>query len=138
MYRLLPFLALVFLLLSAGCTNVAGDRVRSLTSDAGTTALLMQYADTFFTAAGYDCQAEDRGAALRCGRELRDLFIHQTRAVVEIFEDKDADRYLLASTRWDEGLIPGEFISSKFENPDVATFCESLAASGKGKCQVEE
>lgn len=122
----------------AGCTNVAGDHARVITTEEALEAPeLLQMATEYFSGAGYDC-GEDSRSELRCRKDLRDLYIHQTHAVVEIFEDKEAGHHLLMTTRWDEGLIPGELISSEFENPDVAGFCRSLEALGQGVCQITE
>ncbi|HAD09297.1 MAG TPA: hypothetical protein DCF62_07450 [Porticoccaceae bacterium] len=124
----------------SGCTNVAGEPPTTLTRTDGhvmETPALLEMALSYFSGAGYDC-GEDSSSELRCRKDLRDLYIHQTHAVVEIFEDKEAGHHLLMTTRWDEGLIPGELISSEFENPDVAGFCRSLEASGQGVCQITE
>lgn len=76
---------------------------------------------------------------LRCSRELRDLIIHQTRTVVELFpEGNEGTGLLLISTRWDEGLIPGEFISSEFHNPDVVGLCSEMRDHALGVCQLQE
>lgn len=61
-----------------------------------------------------------------CAKALRDLYIHQTRAVVEIYPgDDEGSRYTLVTTRWDEGLIPGEFISSEFTNAESRRFVDT-------------
>lgn len=71
-----------------------------------------------------------------CAKALRDLYIHQTRAVVEIYPgDDEGSRYTLVTTRWDEGLIPGEFISSEFTNADVEAFCGYLREQQLGICR---
>lgn len=132
-------LIILSLLLTAGCTNVAGDATRSvyprLPSTAGADAM-SSIARAFFTNAGYQCRADQVVKSIRCSRALRDLYIHQTTAVVQVFpEEGDAGVYTLVTTRWDEGLIPGEFISSEFTNPDVKAFCEYLREEALGDCQ---
>ncbi len=95
----------------------------------------MSTANAFFMEAGYQCDIGN-GARLRCRKDLRDLYIHQTHAVVEIFQDDQPDSFVLVTTRWDEGMIPGELIDSDFRNEDVGLFCESLQARGLGSCEV--
>jgi len=68
-------------------------------------------------------------------KNLRDIYIHQTHAVVEIFPGDDGSNPLLVTTRWDEGLIPGEFISSEFSNPDVVAFCDYLVQAKLAVCR---
>ena len=127
----------------AGCTNVAGDRIRVVTAPEGGTLpaeALMRTAVDFFTEAGYACSPE-ADSRLRCRKDIRDLYIHQTHAVVEVFPEGNSDgsdRYLLIATRWDEGMIPGEFISSEFANADVADFCAALQVSEQGVCRIED
>ncbi|MDX1757084.1 MAG: hypothetical protein R3175_13565 [Marinobacter sp.] len=41
----------------------------------------------------------------------------------------------MATTRWDESLIPGEFIPSEFTNPDVEAFCAYLLEERLGVCR---
>ena len=134
--------ALLFLplLVIAGCTNVAGDAVRTI-YPAAESALdsdtLFAVARNFFTDAGYQCDSEREFPALHCSKALRDLYVHQTHSVVQIFRDEgDSRTHTLVTTRWDEGLIPGEFISSEFTNPDVKAFCEHLKAQALGACQL--
>lgn len=138
--RHLGCLVLLGLGMLCGCTNVAGDHARLIARHDGTlmeTAVLVSRATAHFSEAGYDCGVDSR-SELRCRKDLRDLYIHQTHAVVEVFQDGDAGNHLLVTTRWDEGLIPGEFISSQFDNRDVAEFCASLDESGQGICQILE
>lgn len=131
---LLPLLAI------AGCTNVAGDAIRTIypaAESALDTDTLFAVARNFFTEAGYQCNTGREFPSLHCSKELRDLYIHQTQSVVEIFRDDNENRtHTLITTRWDEGLIPGEFISSEFKNPDVKAFCEYLKAQAVGDCRL--
>ncbi len=134
--------ALLFLPLLAisGCTNVAGDAVRTI-YPAAESALdsdtLFAVARSFFVDVGYQCDSEREFPALHCSKALRDLTVHQTHAVVQIFPDEgEARTHTLVTTRWDEGLIPGEFISSEFTNPDVKAFCEYLKAQALGDCRL--
>ena len=133
----------VFLLLLpaifSGCTNVAGDVARTLeplSADPLNRAALFSSANAFFTDAGYQCRSTSDTENFRCRKDLRDIYIHQTHAVVEIFPGDDGGNPLLVTTRWDEGLIPGEFISSEFTNPDVTAFCEYLQAQAVGSCRL--
>lgn len=132
-------LAILSLLFSAGCTNIAGDAPRSIYPEQSSLSdadALFSIADDFFKNAGYQCRADQEVRSLRCSRALRDLYIHQTTAVVQVFpEDGGTGVYTLVTTRWDEGLIPGEFISSEFTNPDVKAFCEYLSEEALGYCQ---
>lgn len=130
----LPFLTATF----AGCTNVAADVTRSLeplSADPLNRAALFSSANAFFTDAGYQCKLASDTEDFRCRKDLRDIYIHQTHAVVEIFPGDDGGNPLLVTTRWDEGLIPGEFISSEFSNPDVAAFCDYLAQAKLAVCR---
>ena len=124
----------------SGCTNVIGDVPRSihLSSSAGQEAgELLSVARDFFSGSGYQCHADEPADSLRCSRPLRDLYIHQTTAVVRIYSDDDATpEVTLVTTRWDEGLIPSEFISDEFHNPDVEAFCEYVKAQALGVCQT--
>lgn len=134
------FLVLVISLLSfiAGCTNMAGDVARSI-HPAPSSALdentLFSVASEFFIGEGYECDATHDPSTLRCVKELRDLYIHQTQAVVQIYPGDKAHPHTLVTSRWDEGLIPGEFVSSEFTNSDVAAFCEYLQAQVLGRCR---
>jgi len=131
---LLPLLAIT------GCTNVAGDAARTIypaAESALDTGTLFAVARNFFTDAGYQCDSEREFPALHCSKALRDLYVHQTHSVVQIFRDDDEVRsHTLVTTRWDEGLIPGEFISSEFTNPDVKAFCDYLKAQVLGECRL--
>ena len=133
-------LMLLCLSLVAGCTNVAGDAARTIypaAESALDTDTLFAVARSFFTDAGYQCDSEREFPALHCSKALRDLTVHQTHAVVQIFRDDDEVRsHTLVTTRWDEGLIPGEFISSEFTNPDVKAFCEYLKVQVLGECRL--
>ncbi|WP_228339781.1 hypothetical protein [Marinobacter sp. F3R08] len=131
---------LLWLSLIAGCTNVAGDVTRTIhpaPSSALDTGTLFSVASEFFTRAGYQCVTRDDPGALRCTRELRDLYIHRTLAEVQIYPgDESGYPHTLVTSRWDEGLVPGEFISNEFTNPDVKAFCEYLRAQALGRCQA--
>ena len=131
-------LLLLATLLVSGCTNVAGDVTRTLeplSADPLNRAALFSRASEFFTDAGYQCRSASDTEDFRCRKDLRDIYIHQTHAVVEIFPGDDEENPLLVTTRWDEGLIPGEFISSQFSNPDVAAFCDYLAQATLAVCR---
>jgi len=131
-------LLLLATLLVSGCTNVAGDVTRTLeplSADPLNRAALFSSANAFFTDAGYQCRSTSDTEDFRCRKDLRDIYIHQTHAVVEIFPGDDGGNPLLVTTRWDEGLIPGEFISSQFSNPDVAAFCDYLAQAKLAVCR---
>jgi len=131
-------LLLLATLLVSGCTNVAGDVTRTLeplSADPFNRAALFSRASEFFTDAGYQCRSASDTEDFRCRKDLRDIYIHQTHAVVEIFPGDDGGNPLLVTTRWDEGLIPGEFISSQFSNPDVAAFCDYLAQAELAVCR---
>lgn len=126
------------LLMLSGCTNVTGDVARTLnpvSSAPLNRAALFSSANAFFTDAGYQCKLASDTEDFRCRKDLRDIYIHQTHAVVEIFPGDDGGNPLLVTTRWDEGLIPGEFISSQFSNPDVAAFCDYLAQAKLAVCR---
>lgn len=135
------FRVLTFLLLSliAGCTNIAKDVSRTIhpmPSSALSTRSLLSVGSEFFAGEGYQCVIRDDHSALRCTRELRDLYIHQTQAEVQIYPGDEMYPHTLVTSRWDEGLIPGEFISSEFTNPDVKAFCEHLMAQSLGSCRA--
>lgn len=135
----LKALLILSLIVLAGCTNVTGDVSRTINqppSSSLNSDTLFSAASDFFVRAGYECTDDGESGRFRCSKALRDLYIHQTRAVVEIYpgDDKDSS-YLLVTTRWDEGLIPSEFISSDFTNSDVEGFCEHLRADRLGFCR---
>lgn len=136
------FRVLTFLLLSliAGCTNIAKDVSRTIhpmPSSALSTRSLLSVGSEFFAGEGYQCVIRDDHSALCCTKELRDLYIHQTQAEVQIYPgDGTVYPHTLVTSRWDEGLIPGEFISSEFTNPDVKAFCEHLMAQSLGSCRA--
>ncbi|WP_192034604.1 hypothetical protein [Halomonas sp. YLGW01] len=133
------FFTLMSVLLS-GCTNVASGITRSieqaphshLEDDA-----LFSSASEFFSKAGYQCRVDEQYPVLRCTKELRDIYIHQTTVVVEIFpgDEKEAG-YILVAERWDEGLIPGDFVSGNFSNEDVENFCGYLREEGLAVCRT--
>ncbi|MDX1757104.1 MAG: hypothetical protein R3175_13665 [Marinobacter sp.] len=126
-------------LIFSGCTNVAGDITRSihhLPSSSLSSDTLFAAAGHFFTNLGYQCDSNHQATRFRCTKALRDVYIHQTRAVVQIYPgDAEVTHHSLFTTRWDEGLIPGEFISSEFTNPDVAAFCDYLREDELGLCR---
>ena len=129
-----------FLAVLSGCTNVAGGDSRLISSPEGgslETGRLFSLATAFFSEAGYQCSADRDASRFRCSRELRDLYIHQTRAVVEIYAGEH-DSYRLVPTRWDEGLIPGELISNTYANDDVEAFCTYLASEKMAFCRNDE
>lgn len=133
-------LTLLLLSLIAGCTNIAKDvsqTIHPTSSSVLSTSTLLSVGSEFFTGKGYQCVIRDDHSALRCTKELRDLYIHQTQAEVQIYPgDGNVYPHTLVTSRWDEGLIPGEFISSEFTNPDVKAFCEYLMAQSLGSCRA--
>ncbi|MBL1272130.1 MAG: hypothetical protein COB25_006750 [Oceanospirillales bacterium] len=135
-------LMILSLSLIAGCTNVASDLGRSIhpaPSSALNTDTLFSAASDFFAEVGYQCNTNYEPTSLHCSKALRDLYIHQTQAVVQIYPgDDEAHPHTLVTTRWDEGLLPGEFISSEFTNPDVKAFCEYLRAQALGLCRWQQ
>ncbi|WP_136254278.1 hypothetical protein [Onishia niordana] len=134
---------LLFILMSvlvSGCTNVASDITRNIEQIPPPPlepSALFSTASEFFAKAGYQCRIDDEYPILGCTKELRDLYVHQTTGVVEIFpgDEKEAD-YILVTERWDEGLIPGEFISGRFSNVDVERFCDYLREEGLAVCRA--
>jgi len=131
-------LCLAVLPVLAGCTNVTGGVTRvvnAVSSASLDSAALFSSARDFFTEAGYQCSANSDTEDFRCRKDLRDIYIHQTHAVVKIFPGNEKEGPLLVSNRWDEGLIPGEFISNTFSNPDVAAFCDYLAEAQLAVCR---
>ena len=132
-------LLFLVVLLAAGCTNVAGDAIRIIEVPAERQDKLFELVDASLRANGYECPSAEEGHRYRCDKALRNLFIHQTRAVIEVFPDADSpDTYFVLATRWDEGLIPGELISSEYRSADVAALCKALEDSALGRCRVEE
>lgn len=134
-------LLILFLALTAGCTNVATDAVRTIYPAPAASLdkdTLFSVASDFFAELGYQCAVERDDRVLRCARELRDLYIQQTRAEVLVFPDDESLTHSLFTNRWDTGLIPGELISSEFTNPDVQAFCEYLQAEALGECRLQE
>jgi len=121
-----------------GCTNVAGDAIRVIEAPAERQENLFASIEHTLRASGYECHAAGEGHRYRCDKALRNLFIHQTRAVIEVFPDADVpDSYFVMATRWDEGLIPGELISSEYHSADVVVLCKALEDSSLGRCRVE-
>lgn len=128
----------IFLVVVTGCTNVTGDAPRiisSLSDERLRTDHLFATADTFFSEAGYACNTDAEAGQFRCSRELRDLYIHQTTAEVNIYPVDEEDKtHRMIATRWDEGLIPGELISNTYANDDVEAFCAYLASAKVALC----
>lgn len=137
--NLLKALPILFSASLVACTNVAGDTARTIhlpPVSALDSEALFASASQFFTREGYRCNADSGTASLRCAKALRDFALHQTRAVVEIYRGDDEDGgYRLLTARWDEGLIPGEFISGEFTNVDVVAFCDYLLEAQQGRCR---
>ena len=130
----------VGLLVLAGCTNVTKDQLRTIVAPTGgqlASKHLAEMASEYFSGLGYQCQADGDERFSRCLKDLRDLYIHQTHAVVQLFPGDTQDEHLLLTSRWDQGWIPGELISNHFVNPDVAEFCDWLAAQGTATCRIE-
>ncbi|WP_323751440.1 hypothetical protein [Marinobacter sp.] len=134
-FTVLLMLSLSFI---AGCTNITSDAARTIhpaPSSSLTADTLFSVTSEFFSGKGYQCDTRHHPNALRCAKELRDLYIHQTQSVVQIYlGDGEQWPHTLVTSRWDEGLIPGEFISSEFTNSDVKAFCEYLDAQALGSC----
>lgn len=141
--RRAAFIALsIFPLVIAGCTNVTGDVPRTISPQAGenlSAESLFSVADTFFSEAGYACSTDAEAEQFRCSRALRDLYIHQTTAEVNIYPGDEEDKiHRMIATRWDEGLIPGELISNTYANDDVEAFCAYLASEKVALCRDYE
>ncbi len=136
--RVMHLLFIFSLPFFSSCTNVSGDVIKTLEplSDPPVNYVaLLSEANNFFSDAGYQCKLASDTEDFRCRKDLRDVYIHQTHAVVEIFPGDDGGNPLLVTTRWDEGLIPGEFISSEFSNPDVVAFCDYLVQAKLAVCR---
>ena len=135
-------LFLLSLSVLSGCTNVTGDTPRTISSqhqEPLNTERLFAAAEIFFSEAGYRCSSDAGAGQFRCSRALRDLYIHQTTAEVNIYPGDEAGKaHRLIATRWDEGLIPGELIASQYANPDVEVFCDALAADQVAVCHSPE
>lgn len=133
-----PALLALFLAVLVGCTNVTGDTPRTispLTAESLSTERLFSVANTFFSDAGYACSNDAEAGQFRCTKELRDLYIHQTTAEVNIFPGEEGDKaHRIIASRWDEGLIPGELISNSYANDDVEAFCAYLTSKNLGLC----
>ena len=131
-------LFLLSLSVLSGCTNVTGDTPRTISSqhqEPLNTERLFAAAETFFSEAGYRCSSDAGAGQFRCSRALRDLYIHQTTAEVNIYPADEEDRgHRVIATRWDEGLIPGELIANTYANDDVEAFCAYLASEKLGRC----
>ena len=131
-------LFLLSLSVLSGCTNVTGDTPRTISSqhqEPLNTERLFAAAEIFFSEAGYRCSSDAVAGKFRCSRALRDLYIHQTTAEVNIYPADEEDRgHRVIATRWDEGLIPGELISNTYANDDVEAFCAYLASEKLGRC----
>ena len=128
----------IFLVVVTGCTNVTGDAPRiisSLSDERLRTDHLFATADTFFSEAGYACRTDAEAGQFRCSRALRDLYIHQTTAEVNIYPgDEGGKAHRIIANRWDEGVIPSELISNTYANDDVEAFCAYLASETIGLC----
>ena len=133
-----PVFLLLILFVFVGCTNVTGDTPRTISSlpdDPLSTEHLFATADTFFSEAGYACRTDAEAGQFRCSRALRDLYIHQTTAEVNIYPgDEGSKAHKIIANRWDEGLIPSELISNTYANDDVEAFCAYLASEKLGFC----
>ncbi|MEE2602743.1 MAG: hypothetical protein VX595_06725 [Pseudomonadota bacterium] len=133
-----PVLFLLSLWVLSGCTNVTGDTPRTISTqhhEPLSTERLFAAAERFFSEAGYKCSSNAAAGEFRCSRALRDLYIHQTTAEVNIYPGDEEDRgHRVIATRWDEGLIPGELISNTYANDDVEAFCAYLASEKLGRC----
>tara|TARA_B100000676_G_scaffold301989_1_gene350001 strand:- start:908 stop:1333 length:426 start_codon:yes stop_codon:yes gene_type:complete len=137
-----PALLLLVLSVLVGCTNVIGDSPRIISRQDGgslSTERLFSVAETFFSEAGYACSSDAEAGQFRCSRELRDLYIHQTTAEVHIYPGDEEDKtHRMIATRWDEGLIPGELISSSYASDDVEAFCAYLVSEEIALCSDYE
>ena len=137
--RKAAFIALsIFPLVIAGCTNVTGDAPRTISPQAGENLNAERFftvADRFFSEAGYACTIDAEAGQFHCSRALRDLYIHQTTAEVNIYPgDEGGKAHRIIANRWDEGLIPSELISNTYANDDVEAFCAYLASEQLGFC----
>ncbi len=131
-------LFLLSLSVLSGCTNVTGDTPRTISSqhqEPLNTERLFAAAEIFFSEAGYRCSSDAGAGQFRCSRALRDLYIHQTTAEVNIYPaDEEGRGHRVIATRWDEGLIPSELIANTYANDDVEAFCAYLASEKLGRC----
>jgi len=135
-------LFLLSLSVLSSCTNVTGDTPRTISSqhqEPFNTERLFAAAETFFSEAGYRCSSDAGAGQFRCSRALRDLYIHQTTAEVNIYPGGEEDKtHRMIATRWDEGLIPGELIANTYANADVEAFCAYLAGEKIALCSDYE
>jgi hypothetical protein len=133
-----PALLPLLLAVLVGCTNVTGDTPRTIfpqTGESLSTERLFSVANTFFSDAGYACSTDSEAGQFRCSRAIRDLYIHQTAAEVNIYPgDEGGKAHRIIANRWDEGLIPGELISNTYANDDIEAFCAYLASEKLGFC----
>lgn len=137
-----PALLSLILAVLVGCTNVTGDTPRTICPQTGeslSTERLFSVANTFFSEAGYACSTDTEAEQFRCSRALRDLYIHQTTAEVNIYPGDEEDKaHRIIATRWDEGLIPGELISNTYASDDVEAFCAYLVDEKIAVCSDYE
>jgi len=137
-----PALLPLILAVLIGCTNVTGDTPRTISPQTGeslSTERLFSVANIFFSEAGYACSADAEAGQFRCSRALRNLYIHQTTAEVNIYPGDAEDKtHRMIANRWDEGLIPGELISNTYANDDVEAFCAYLASEKLALCRDYE
>lgn len=135
-------LPIIVCMVLSGCTNVTGDTPRTISPQPGedlNAESLFSVADKFLSEAGYACSTDAEAEQFRCSRALRDLYIHQTTAEVNIYSaDEEGNTHRMIATRWDEGLIPGELISNTYANDDVESFCAYLASEKVALCSDYE
>lgn len=124
--------------LFAGCTNVTSDRVQYLhpnQAEGYHSARVFELAREHLAGNGYHCELDGAHFA-SCAKITRDSSLHSTRVIIRLEREHDeGNSVLLLASRWDEGLIPSEFISNRFESEDLARLCQHLASRHIATCK---
>ncbi|MFP2769321.1 hypothetical protein [Oceanisphaera sp. KMM 10153] len=136
MYKVLP---LFFLAALTGCTNSVSDEAKYLYPDRAddySTIQLFDLAREFVINKDYRCEPSSVASYLQCTKYTRQWDLHTTKVIMKIVRDHDdGSSILIFASRWDEGLIPGEFISNTFHSEDLAELCRFFEGKGIATCK---
>lgn len=132
-------LLLLFMAALTGCTNSVSDEAKYLhpnEKDGYSTVRVFDLAREFITNKDYQCEPSSSASYLQCSRYTREWDIHTTQVIIKIVRDyDDGSSVLIVASRWDEGLIPGEFISNTFHSEDLADLCQYFENENIAVCK---
>ena len=132
-------LLLLFLASLTGCANSVSDEAKYLHpyETAGySTVQVFDLVKQFIVDKDYLCEPSSVPSYLQCAKYTREWDFHTTKVIMKIVRDHDeGNSVLIFASRWDEGLIPAEFISDTFHSEDLADLCQLFEGKDIATCK---